>query len=167
MQQHVDISIVIVNYNVKDFLLQCINSIQKSETSLIYEIIVIDNASTDGSKELFENMTLNSDNFYYHYSEQNLGFGKANNLGFGKANGKYTLILNPDTLVESDTLDTMYKYMESNPEIGSSGCKVLNLDGSFQSACRRGFPTPWASFCKLFGLQKLFPKCHRENQNQL
>lgn len=158
MQYNVDISIVIVNYNVKDFLLQCINSIYKSETSLSYEIIVIDNASTDNSKEIFEKMSLNSENLNYHYSEQNLGFGKANNLGFDKANGKYTLILNPDTLVEQDTLEIMFQYMESNPDIGTAGCKVLNIDGTFQSACRRGFPTPWASFCKLFGLQKLFPQ---------
>lgn len=158
MQQNVDISIVIVNYNVKDFLLQCTNSIYKSETKLDYEVIIIDNYSTDGSKELFETMASNTENLYYHYSEKNLGFGKANNLGFDIANGKYTLILNPDTLIEKDTLETMYRYMESNPNIGTSGCKVLNLDGTFQSACRRGFPTPWASFCKLFGLQKLFPQ---------
>ncbi|MER3327985.1 MAG: glycosyltransferase family 2 protein, partial [Candidatus Kapaibacterium sp.] len=98
------------------------------------------------------------ENFYYIYSESNLGFGKANNLGFDTANGKYTLILNPDTLLESVTLQVLYDYMESNPDIGTAGCKVLNVDGSFQSACRRGFPTPWASFCKLFGLQRLFPK---------
>jgi len=107
---------------------------------------------------IFGEQSKSEDNFYYIYSKSNLGFGKANNLGFNEAKGKYTLILNPDTLLEPDTLQVMYDYMESNPDIGTSGCKVLNLDGTFQSACRRGFPTPWASFCKLFGLQRLFPK---------
>lgn len=158
MQPNIDISIVIVNYNVKDFLSQCISSIHKSITSLRYEIIVVDNASTDGSELLFTELSHTDDSFSYIYSKTNLGFGKANNLGFELANGKYTLILNPDTLVEPDTLQVMYDYMESNPDIGTSGCKVLNVDGTFQSACRRGFPTPWASFCKLFGLQRLFPK---------
>lgn len=147
-----------MNYNVKDFLSQCISSIHKSTTNLRYEIIVVDNASTDGSEVIFGEQSKSEDNFYYIYSKSNLGFGKANNLGFNEAKGKYTLILNPDTLLEPDTLQVMYDYMESNPDIGTSGCKVLNLDGTFQSACRRGFPTPWASFCKLFGLQRLFPK---------
>lgn len=157
MQSNIDISIVIVNYNVKDFLSQCIRSIHKSDTDLSYEIIVVDNNSTDGSKEIFEAISEKEENFYYLYSNKNLGFGKANNLGFELAKGKYTLILNPDTLLEPNTLQVMFDYMESNPDIGTSGCKVLNLDGTFQSACRRGFPTPWASFCKLFGLQRLFP----------
>ena len=158
MNYNCDISIVIVNYNVKDFLSQCVNSIFKSDTSLEYEIIVIDNCSTDGSKEIFTELADQEDRLQYHYQHNNLGFGKANNLGFKIAKGKYTLILNPDTLLEPDTLEVMYNYMEQNQDIGASGCKVLNPDKSFQSACRRGFPTPWASFCKLFGLQKLFPK---------
>ncbi len=147
-----------MNYNVKDFLSQCISSINKSITNLRYEIIVVDNASTDGSERIFNELSESEENFSYIYSPKNVGFGKANNLGFEIAKGKYTLILNPDTLIETDTLQVMYDYMESNPDIGTSGCKVLNLDGTFQTACRRGFPTPWASFCKLFGLQRLFPK---------
>jgi len=143
---------------VKDFLSQCISSINKSITNLRYEIIVVDNASTDGSERIFNELSESEENFSYIYSPKNVGFGKANNLGFEIAKGKYTLILNPDTLIETDTLQVMYDYMESNPDIGTSGCKVLNLDGTFQTACRRGFPTPWASFCKLFGLQRLFPK---------
>ncbi len=152
-----DISIVIVNYNVKDFLSQCINSVFKSETLLSYEIIVIDNCSSDGSLEVFTELAKDESRLHYFYQYENLGFGKANNLGFQRSRGKYTLILNPDTLLEPDTLQVMFDYMESNSDIGASGCKVLNADKSFQSACRRGFPTPWASFCKLFGLQRLFP----------
>lgn len=143
---------------MKDFLLQCIKSIQKSQTNLNYEIIIVDNCSTDGSKQVFETLSTELNVLQYFYLEENLGFGKANNIAFNNAKGKYTLILNPDTLLEADTLQVMYDYMDSNPDIGASGCKVLNHDGTFQAACRRGFPTPWASFCKLFGLQRLFPK---------
>lgn len=158
MNSNIDISIVIVNYNVKDFLSQCLKSIFKSQTNLKYEIIVVDNCSNDGSKYLFENQSKEINELQYYYLNENLGFGAANNYGFEKVKGKYTLILNPDTLIEKDTLQKMYDYMESNPNVGASGCKVLNHDGTFQVACRRGFPTPWASFCKLFGLQRIFPK---------
>ncbi|MDQ1267211.1 MAG: hypothetical protein QG635_2365, partial [Bacteroidota bacterium] len=81
-----------------------------------------------------------------------------NNIGIEKAKGKYILLLNPDTILEEKTLSTMFDYMELHTEVGIAGCKLLNSDGTFQVACRRGFPTPWASFCKLFGLQKVFPK---------
>lgn len=90
--------------------------------------------------------------------KENIGFGRANNLGIEAAKGEFLLILNPDTVLEEKTLRTMLDFMRANPKTGISGCKVLNPDGSFQLACRRGFPTPWASFCKLFGLQRLFPK---------
>ncbi len=89
---------------------------------------------------------------------KNTGFGFANNIGFENAKGKYILLLNPDTVLQEDTLQTMYEFMESNPEVGIAGCKVLNPDGTLQLACRRGIPTPWVAFTKLFGLQTLFPK---------
>ncbi|MGA2298516.1 MAG: glycosyltransferase family 2 protein, partial [FCB group bacterium] len=150
-----EVSIVIVNYNVKDLLLQCLRSLQQVSGELRTEVIVVDNHSLDGSvaflKPLFPAVN-------FIELKDNLGFSKANNIGIRQATGKYVLILNPDTILEEDTLSVMYNYMESHPEVGLSGCKVLNPDGTFQLACRRGFPTPWASFCKLFGLQKLFPK---------
>ncbi len=155
MIKNVDISVVIVNYNVKDYLLQCLRSIEKAKCNYNVEIIVVDNNSADGSvtflKPLFPDVQ-------FIELEQNIGFGRANNIGIKKSSGKYILILNPDTIIDDNTLHVMYAYMESHQEVGISGCKVLNPDGSFQYACRRGFPTPWASFCKLFGLQSLFPK---------
>lgn len=89
---------------------------------------------------------------------ENLGFGKANNIGFDMAAGRYVLCLNPDTLLSEDTIQVMVDYMEQHPEVGLSGCKLLNSDGTFQFVCRRGFPTPWVAFTKSFGLQALFPK---------
>jgi len=155
MQKETDISIIIVNYNVKDFLLQCLRSIESAQNHLNIEIIVIDNNSKDGSvpflRPIFPEVN------FIELSE-NLGFAIANNIGVEKSSGKYILILNPDTIIEENTLQVMYDYMEKHTEVGASGCKVLNPDGSFQLACRRGFPTPWVSFTKLFGLQKLFPQ---------
>jgi O-antigen biosynthesis protein len=152
---HTDISIVIVNYNVKDYLYSCIESIKQASKNLKVQIIVVDNNSEDGSVEFISRAFPNVEIIPL---SENIGFGKANNLGFEKAAGKYILILNPDTLLQSDTLDEMYKYMENHSEVGISVCKVLNTDGSFQASCRRGFPGPWSAFSKLFGMQSLFPK---------
>lgn len=150
----IDVSIVIVNYNVKDFLYKCLNSVKNASANLNVETIVVDNNSTDNSIEFLE-PKFPEVNFIK--LEENIGFGKANNIGFDLAKGKYILILNPDTILEEKTLEVMKDYMDNNPQTGISGCKVLNSDGTFQLACRRGFPTPWAAFTKLSGLQSLFP----------
>ncbi|NQW29288.1 MAG: glycosyltransferase [Ignavibacteria bacterium] len=151
---NIDVSIVIVNYNVKDYLLQCLKSIYAHKTNLIIQTIVVDNASTDNSvaelRGLFPNVV-------WVALDENVGFGRGNNVGLELCRGKYTLYLNPDTVLGQDTLDRMKIYLDQNPDVGLAGCKVLNADGTFQIACRRGFPTPWASFCKLFGLQALWP----------
>ncbi len=153
----VEISIIIVNYNVKDFLLQCLRSVERAMRNICGEIIVIDNHSTDGSipylQPLFPSVQFVSVN-------ENLGFARGNNLGIEQARGDYLLFLNPDTLLEERTLEVMLEYMRRNPRVGMSGCRILNPDGTLQLACRRSFPSPWASFCKSFGLQRLFPKSH-------
>ena len=151
----INISIVIVNYNSMDYLFHCINSIKKSTGSLSIEIIVVDNNSTDGT---LEDVKSRFPDVNFIELEENLGFGKANNIGAAVSSGEYILILNPDTVLEENTLSEMYEFMEKNRDVGVAGCKVLNSDGTFQLACRRGFPTPWVSFTKLFGLQSLFPK---------
>ncbi len=150
-----DISIIIVNYNVKEFLLNALESVFKAAQNLTLEVIVVDNASEDGSVEAVES----------HYpqvllirNKENLGFGKANNIGLEKATGRFILLLNPDTIVREDTFVKMLAFFESHPEAGMAGCKVLNPDGTLQLACRRSFPGPWTSFTKVTGLSSLFPK---------
>ncbi len=154
MQEAPQLSIVIVNFNVKDFLSQCLHSIYKSKYNFGIEIIVVDNNSIDNSTEFvrkqFPEVKLIALN-------ENKGFAAANNEAFKIAKGRYLLILNPDTYLQEDTLQTMFTFMELHPEVGIAGCKVLNPDGTLQLACRRSFPTPWVSFTKLFGLQSLFP----------
>lgn len=152
--ENYDISIIIVNYNVKDFLFGCLKSIREAIGNLKVETIVVDNNSLDGSVEYLQPLF---PEVQFIALDDNLGFARANNIGIEKAKGKYLLILNPDTLLRNDTLRVMYDYMETHTDCGIAGCKVLNPDGSFQVACRRGFPTPWVAFSKLFGLQSLFP----------
>ncbi len=151
----IDISIVIVNYNVREFLQQCLESIRSSRHQLQLEVIVVDNNSHDHSVETLRPRFAECE---FIALDTNIGFGKANNIGIEKARGRYVLLLNPDTILQEDTLERMAQYLDQHPEVGIAGCKVLNADGSFQKQCRRGFPSPWASFCKLFGLQALFPK---------
>lgn len=151
----IDLSIIIVNYNVKEFLLNLLDSIKKAIDKITVEIIVVDNASDDGSvdvlKEKFPEVKL-------IINEKNIGFGAANNLALKEAKGKYFLLLNPDTIIREDTLTKMIEFFETHPDCGIAGCKVLNPDGTLQLACRRGFPGPWTSFTKVMGLSKLFPK---------
>ncbi|MBA4251869.1 MAG: glycosyl transferase [Chlorobiaceae bacterium] len=150
-----DLSIIIVNYNVKEFLQNLLHSINKSITNYRYEIIVVDNNSVDGSVELlrekFPDVKLID-------SKTNLGFSKANNLGLKIAKGKFFLLINPDTIVQEDTFEKMINFFQSNQNVGMAGCKILNPDGTFQLSCRRSFPGPWTSFCKVTGLSALFPK---------
>lgn len=150
-----DVSIVIVNYNVRDFLKDCLESIRAAVGGLAVETIVVDNDSADGSVEF---LTPLFPEVQFVALDENLGFGKANNLGFDMAKGRYVLCLNPDTLLSEDTLTTLVSYMDANTNVGLAGCKLLNEDGTLQLACRRGFPRPWVAFTRIFGLQSLFPK---------
>lgn len=149
-----DISIIIVNYNVKEFLQNLLQSIRKAAAGLNHEIIIIDNNSDDGSAEYisekFPEVKLIK-------NPENLGFSKANNIGMKIAAGEYFLLLNPDTIVREDTFQSMIRFFKDNSSAGLAGCKILNPDGTLQLACRRSFPHPWTSFCKVTGLSTLFP----------
>ncbi len=150
-----DLSIIIVNYNVKEFLQNLLHSIEKASRNLSTEIIIVDNTSDDGSVEFihekFPDVKLIA-------NQKNLGFGKANNIGLREAKGQFILLINPDTLVAEDTFDKMIEFFNNHPEVGLAGCKILNPDGTLQLACRRSFPGPWTSFTKVTGLSTLFPK---------
>lgn len=148
-----DISTVIVSYNTKELLKKCLQSLKRSIYNNKTEVFVVDNNSHDRTvamvKKKFPWVNLIA-------NRQNLGFSKANNIALKKAKGKYFLILNPDTEVEKDTLGKMYEYMEKNPEVGISTCRVELSSGKIDSDCRRHFPSPWRSFTHFFGLSKIF-----------
>lgn len=156
MAEKIDLSIIILNYNTRELLRQCLVSVQKSDTSgFSCETIVVDNASTDGSagmvKEEFPWVKL-------LVSKKNLGFAAGNNLGIPTSSGKYILFLNPDTILSKDTLLSMHQYMDNYPGVGAATCRVELGNGKLDEACHRGFPTPWRAFCHFSGLEKLFPK---------
>jgi GT2 family glycosyltransferase len=161
-----NISIIIVNYNVCEFLRGALASVRRSLAfgGLQGEIFVVDNASRDRSVEMVKQEFPEVKLFAL---QENIGFGKANNLALRESVGDYLLILNPDTILGEDTLPVMINFMKVHPKAGVSGCKLLNADGSFQISCRRGFPTPWASFTKLFGLSSFFPNSPRFAQYNL
>lgn len=152
-----DISIIIVSFNTKDLLQKCLESITNSLKRLPYnsEVIVVDNNSHDGSKEIIKN---EFPDVIIIENEENLGYSKACNIGIKKSNGKYILLLNSDTIIFEDTIREMIKFMEENPKIGVSTCRVELPDGKLDPACHRGFPTPWASFTYFSGLEKIFSK---------
>lgn len=147
------LSIVIVNYNVKFFLEQCLQSIISSTTKFKFEIICVDNNSVDGSirmlQEKFKHVNLISNN-------HNVGFAKACNQGIKIAKGEYILILNPDTLLEEDTLEKALVFMDANPTAGGLGVKLIDGKGKYLPESKRGIPTPTAAFYKMSGLAKFF-----------
>ena len=150
------LSVVIVNYNVKHFLEQCLCSVCKAARNVqSAEIIVVDNASSDGSvkyiSERFPDITLIA-------SEKNLGFARANNLAIKKSKGEYVLLLNPDTIVTENTFAHFVDFMDKHPEAGACGAYMLHTDGTFALESRRGLPTPFVAFCKMSGLTSLYPK---------
>ncbi len=150
-----DLSIIIVNYNVKVFLQNLLDSIQKASKEIKSEIIIVDNASDDGSVEFLREKY---PSVKLIVNEANLGFGKANNIALKEAKGKFILLINPDTIVAEDTFVKMISFFSETPEAGLAGCKILNPDGTLQLPCRRSFPGPWTSFTKVTGLSTLFPK---------
>ncbi len=160
-EREIDISIIIVNYNVKEFLANLLASIQRATHHLNLEIFVVDNASSDGSVDYLKSRY---PEVQYIKNEENRGFGRANNQAIKKAKGKYTLLINPDAIVREDTLLTMYKHMEEHPDCGAAGCKILNPDGSYAPESRRSIPTIWSALCKLLGLSTLFPDSPYFNQ---
>ena len=149
------ISIIIVNYNVKFFLEQCLCSVYNALHNINAEVYVVDNNSVDGScsmvKEKFPNVKLIE-------NKQNVGFSKANNQAINLSSGEYVLLLNPDTVVEENTFSKILGFMDSHPDAGGLGVKMIDGKGNFLPESKRALPTPKVAFNKVFGLSALFPK---------
>jgi len=149
------VSVIIVSYNVKDFLEQALESVNRALNGISSEVIVVDNNSVDGSVQMLQKRFPNVDVIA---SKENLGFSGGNNLALKKATGQYIVLLNPDTLVQEDTFHKLIDFFENNPQASAATCKILNPDGTFSIDCRHSIPTPSTAFWKLLGLNKLFPK---------
>ncbi len=149
------LSIVIVNYNVRFYLEQCLLSVEKALTGVCGEVFVVDNNSSDDSMSY-----LQSKFPWVRYIEnkENVGFSCANNQAIREVRGEYVLLLNPDTFIGERTLRECIDFMDKNPQAGMCGVGMLKADGSFAPESRRGVPTPFVAFCKMSGLGALFPK---------
>ena len=133
------LSIIIVNWNTKDLLKKCLESILRYGGTVDYELIVVDNGSTDGSPGLLRELKIKNEKLKIILNEKNVGFARAVNQGIAKTISNYILLLNPDTEIKENTLEKMINFMEENQECGILGGKILNLDGSIQSSVRK-FP---------------------------
>jgi GT2 family glycosyltransferase len=155
------LSVIILNYNVRYFLEQCLASVQEALIGINSEIIVVDNLSSDDScdmiKSRFPNIKLIE-------NDSNLGFPKGNNIGVASANGDYICILNPDTVVAEDTFEKILAFAEKQVNLGIVGCKLIDGSGNFLPESKRGIPTPFVALTKIFGLYKLFPNCKLFNR---
>jgi GT2 family glycosyltransferase len=150
-----DLSVIIVNYNTIELLRNCLHSIYMQTSGITLEIWVVDNASTDGSPDMVE---AEFPNVKLIRSNLNQGFSKANNMALRQCSSEYCLLLNPDTTIPENTFKKVIDFMELHPDAGAVGCKLLKADETLDIACKRSFPTPWNSFCKVLKLHKLFPK---------
>jgi O-antigen biosynthesis protein len=158
------LSIIIVNYNVKHFIEQCLLSVRAAIVGIDCEVFVVDNNSVDGSQQMlrekFPDITLIE-------SKENLGFSAGNNLAMRIATGEYILLLNPDTVVEESTFHKCIEFMDAHPDAGALGVKMIDGEGRFLPESKRGLPSPWVAFYKIFGLSRLFPKSKKFGQYHL
>ncbi len=149
------LSIIIVNYNVKYFLEQCLCSVKKAIEKIQAEVFVVDNNSSDGSLDyLMPKFPF----VQFLINKENVGFSKANNKALAAASGEYILFLNPDTIVAEDSFEKSISFLESNSACGALGVKMIDGSGNYLKESKRGFPSLWVSFCKLSGLTAAFPQ---------
>lgn len=155
------LSIIILNYNVRYFLELCIDSVIKATKDIEAEIIVIDNNSPDDSCEMvrarFPHIKLIE-------NKENAGFPKGNNIGVAVAKGEYICILNPDTVVAEDTFTSILKFAKAEANLGIVGCRLIDGRGNFLAESKRGVPTPFVAFTKVTALYKIFPKVQAFNK---
>ena len=154
-QHAMKLSVVIVNYNVKAYLEQCLRTVQEALKGLEGEVFVVDNQSTDGSVDMvrheFPAVKLLA-------NKENIGFSRANNQAIRACSGEYILLLNPDTVVGEDVFRKAVAFMDANPRSGGLGVKMIDGTGRFLPESKRGLPTPTVAFYKIIGLSRLFPR---------
>ncbi len=149
-----DLSVVVASFNTRDLLAACLGTLQQATGALRAEVVVVDNSSSDGSAAMvasrFPDVRLLR-------NTTNEGFAKANNRAMRESRGRFVLLLNPDTLIPSDTIEPLVRFLEAHPKVGMAGCRVERVDGRLDEACKRGFPTPLAALGRFLGLDRLFP----------
>lgn len=154
LMETLDLSIIIVSYNTREMTRECLCSVFSLRGKLRIEVFVVDNCSADGSREMLER---DFPQVILIKNDENFGFAKANNQAIPLARGKFILLLNSDTIVLGNVLEESVKYLESNPDVGAMGCRVLNTDRTLQRTCS-GYPSPRRLFLMTTGLDRIFNK---------
>ena len=151
------LSVVIVSYNVRDYLENCLQSVSRALEGIEGEVFVVDNHSDDDSVE-----TVRAQYPWVRLIEnqENMGFSRANNIAIREARGEYVLLLNPDTIVEEATLREVLRFMDEHLKAGGAGVMMHNADGSLAPESRRALPTPWVSCLKMLGFTKRYYMSH-------
>lgn len=152
------LDVIIVSYNVKYYLEQCLSAVRCAVVGIDADVWVVDNNSSDGSVDYLEPLF---PEVHFIRGKENVGFSRANNMAIRQSHGKYVLLLNPDTIVTSKTIKDCIHLLDDNPQIGSTGVSMYNVDGSFARESKRAIPTAKVSFYKMCGLANLFPR-HKE-----
>jgi len=150
----IDASVIIVSWNSKQYLMKCLETINRHNHGIAAEVIVVDNASSDGTAE---ELRKRYPDVKLIESKVNAGFAKGNNIGIEKAVGRYICLVNPDVEFLDDCLMKLCQYMDTNGKVGICGPKILNKDGTVQYSCRE-YPTLWNNLCFALGLHRLFPQ---------
>ena len=154
----IDLSVIIVSYNVRYYLEQCLRSVFAAKGDLDMEVFVVDNNSADDSVAYLQPRF---PEVHFIANAENRGFSKANNQAIRQSKGRYILLLNPDTIITEHTLRDCVEYLDQHAEVGATGVSMYGDKGRFAWESRRGIPTPWTAFCKMVGLTALFPHSHR------
>jgi GT2 family glycosyltransferase len=155
MNKRAELSIVVVNFNTREDLKNCLKSIFDSKQITSFEIWVVDNNSSDGSSELVEK---EFPNVRLIKNKENSGFSRANNLAIEQIESPFVLLLNPDTIVQDHVFDKTIDFLKANGDAGMVSCMLVKADGTLDLACRRSFPSAFDGFCRAVGLSKLFPR---------
>ena len=155
-----NLSIIIVNYNVKCFLDQCLSAVRRAVKNVEAEILVVDNNSADGSRQYFEGRY---EEVKFIWQQENLGFGAANNLALQQAKGDHILFLNPDTIIGEESLEKCLAFFSETKDCGALGVRLVDGKGKFLPESKRNLPTAANSFYRLSGLSRLFPRWKKIN----
>jgi len=149
------LTIIIVSYNVKYYVEQCLLSVERARKGLDAEVYVVDNHSTDGS---VSHLRKRFRHVHFIANNHNLGFARANNMAIRRTKSDYVLLLNPDTIIAEDTLLSCLTFMDEHPDTGAVGVRMMNDNGTDAMESRRGVPSPMTAFYKMCGLCKMYPK---------
>ncbi len=154
----IDISVIIVTFKSESTIEKCLDSVYSGMKGLIFEVIISDNSPNEITIDLLKKIKSRYSNLILIENKKNEGFSRGNNIAIKKANGEFILFLNPDMVLEKNTVPGILDFLKEYPEAGTATPFVHLLDGTIDDSCHRGFPTPWRAFCHFSKLSKIFPK---------